>query len=125
MAQKKVFLAGADVVGGVTGYALAMTGDDAEETGKATSDIAEELGITETAKENNETEKDYIGEFFQSAKQLLKDRKDPANMAVVSSVETDKEKVENERELIGVEFNEDDIKKMDARDLETAKNNGL
>ena len=120
MAEKKVFLAGADVVGGVTGYALAKTGD--EEIGKATSDIAEELGITETAKENNETEKDYIGEFFQSAKQLLKDRKDPANMAVVSSVETDKEKVENERELIGVEFNEDDIKKMDARDLETAKN---
>ena len=120
MAEKKVFLAGADVVGGVTGYALAKTGD--EEIGKATSDIAEELGITETAKENNETEKDYIGEFFQSAKQLLKDRKDPVNMAVVSSVETDKEKVENERELIGVEFNEDDIKKMDARDLETAKN---
>ena len=73
MAEKKVFLAGADVVGGVTGYALAKTGD--EEIGKATSDIAEELGITETAKENNETEKDYIGEFFQSAKQLLKDRK--------------------------------------------------
>ena len=43
-------------------------------------------------------------------------------MAVVSSVETDKEKVENGRELIGDEFNEDDIKKMDARDLETAKN---
>ena len=123
MAEKKVFLAGADVVGGVTGYALAKAGD--EEIGKATSDIAEELGITETAKENNETEKDYIGEFFQSAKQLLKDRKDPANMAVVSSVETDKEKVENERELIGVEFNEDDIKKMDARDLETVKNDGL
>ena len=120
MAEKKVFLAGADVVGGVTGYALAKTGD--EEIGKATSDIAEELGITETAKENAEEEKDYIGEFFQSSKQLLKDRKDTANMAVVSSVETDKEKVENERELIGVEFNEDDIKKMDARDLETAKN---
>ena len=51
MAEKKVFLAGADVVGGVTGYALAKAGD--EEIGKATSDIAEELGITETAKENN------------------------------------------------------------------------